>query len=67
LTPREQAGNTTKFRIRSRIEHVLGIQVQRAGHLLLRTVGIIRARAKIGLRNLAYNIDRMGILLTANG
>ena len=66
LTPREQEGNKTKSRIRSRIEHVFGVQVQRAGHLLLRTVGIIRARAKIGLRNLAYNIDRMGMLLTTN-
>ncbi|MCL2790913.1 MAG: IS5 family transposase [Desulfobulbus sp.] len=66
LTPREQEGNTTKSRIRSRVEHIFGVQVQRAGHLLLRTVGIIRARVKIGLRNLAYNIDRMGMLLTAN-
>lgn len=36
------------------------MQAQRAGDLLLRTVGVIRARAKIGLRNLAYNLDRMG-------
>ena len=36
LTPREQEGNRSKSRIRSRVEHVFGIQVQRAGHLLLR-------------------------------
>ncbi|MCL2791049.1 MAG: transposase [Desulfobulbus sp.] len=67
LTSREQEGNRTRSRIRSRIEHVFGVQTQRAGNLLLRTIGIARARAKIGLRNLAYNIDRMGMLLTAGG
>ncbi|WP_321283843.1 IS5 family transposase [uncultured Vibrio sp.] len=63
LTPREQDGNRTRSKIRSRIEHVFGVQAQRAGYLLLRTIGIARARTKIGLRNLAYNLDRMGILL----
>jgi len=67
LRPREQEDNKTKSRIRWRVEHVFGIQVQRSGHLLLRTVGIRRVWAKIGLRNLAYNIDRMGMLLTAKG
>jgi len=67
LTAREQEGNRTRSRIRSRVEHIFGIQVQRAGTLLLRTIGISRARAKIGLRNLAYNIDRMGLLLMASG
>jgi IS5 family transposase len=64
LTPREQEGNKSK--IRSRIEHIFGVQAQRAGNLLLRTIGIARARAKIGLRNLVYNIDRMGMLLATN-
>ena len=66
LPPREREGNRSRSRIRSRVEHVFGVQVQRAGHLLLRTVGIIRARAKIGLRNLAYNIDRMGMFLATS-
>jgi len=42
------------------------VQAQRAGNLLLRTIGIARARAKIGLRNLVYNIDRMGMLLATS-
>jgi tetrahydromethanopterin S-methyltransferase subunit G len=66
LTPREQEGNKRRATIRSRVEHVFGVQAQRAGNLLLRTVGIVRARAKIGLRNLGYNIDRMGVLLAAS-
>ena len=66
LTPREQEGNKIRSRIRSRIEHIFGVQAQRAGNLLLRTIGIARARVKIGLRNLAYNLDRMGMLLAAS-
>ncbi|WP_028585073.1 IS5 family transposase, partial [Desulfogranum mediterraneum] len=64
LTPTEQEGNRTRSRVRSRVEHIFGVQAQKAGNLILRTIGIVRARAKIGLRNLAYNIDRAGLLLT---
>jgi IS5 family transposase len=67
LTESEQCGNRTRARIRSRIEHVFGVQAQKAGNLILRTIGIVRARAKIGLRNLAYNMDRMGMLLASSG
>jgi IS5 family transposase len=67
LTEREQWGNRNRARIRSRIEHVFGVQAQKAGNLILRTIGIVRARAKIGLRNLAYNMDRMGMLLASSG
>ena len=66
LTLREQEGNKTRSRIRSRVEHFFGVQAQQAGNVLLRTIGIARARAKIGLRNLVYNIDRMGMLLATN-
>ena len=67
LTESEQRGNRTRARIRSRIEHIFGVQAQKAGNLILRTIGIVRARAKIGLRNLAYNMDRMGMLLASSG
>lgn len=63
LTQRELAGNRTRARVRSRVEHIFGIQKQKAGDLILRTVGIVRARAKIGLRNLAYNMDRVGMFM----
>lgn len=67
LTQSEQEGNRSRAKVRCRIEHVFGVQAQKAGNLILRTIGIARARAKIGLRNLAYNIDRMGMLLAASG
>ena len=65
LTAREQQGNRTRSKTRSRIEHVFGVQVQRAGNMILRGVGILRATVKIGLRNLAYNLDRYGTLCLA--
>jgi len=63
LTEWEQRGNRTRSKIRSRVEHVFGVQAQKAGNLILRTIGKVRARAKIGLRNLAYNLDRFGMLV----
>jgi transposase, IS5 family len=64
LTKREKQGNKTKATIRCRIEHVFGVMAIMAGNLIVRTIGIIRARAKIGLRNLAYNINRYALLAT---
>jgi len=64
LSEWEKRGNRTRSRIRSRVEHIFGVQAQRAGTLILRTIGIARARVKIGLRNLAYNMDRYCTLAT---
>jgi IS5 family transposase len=66
LTPREKRGNHTRAKTRARVEHVFGIQTMRAGgNLVIRTVGLPRARAKIGLRNLAYNLSRYAKLSIA--
>ena len=62
LTARERQGNRSRSRTRSRVEHVFGAQLQKAGNLILRTVGKVRAYVKIGLRNLAYNLDRYSLL-----
>src|SRR6186997_2342319 len=51
--------NHAKSRIRARIEHVFGSQQSAPGGRIVRTIGIVRARAKIGLQNLAYNIRRL--------
>ncbi len=67
LSDWERRGNRTRARVRSRVEHVFGAQVMRAGTLVVRTIGIVRARAKIGLRNLAYNLERFGMLQAARG
>lgn len=50
--------NNAKSKVRSRIEHVFAEQKYRMG-LVIRTIGIDRARTKIGLANLVYNIKRL--------
>jgi IS5 family transposase len=59
LSAREQAGNTTRSRVRARVEHVFGHQHTSMGGTIVRTIGIVRARTKIGLMNLVYNISRL--------
>jgi transposase, IS5 family len=54
-------GNATRARVRSRVEHVFAAQKCRLG-LVIRTVGMVRARVKIGLANLAYNFTRLAWL-----
>jgi IS5 family transposase len=38
---------------------VFGAQQSAPGGRIVRTIGMVRARAKIGLQNLAYNIRRL--------
>jgi IS5 family transposase len=51
-------GNASRARVRSRVEHVFAAQKCRLG-LIVRTVGMVRARAKIGMANLVYNFTRL--------
>ena len=52
----------TAKRTRARVEHVFGAQQTSPGGRIIRTIGIARAKAKIGLQNLAYNIRRLVML-----
>ena len=65
LTAREQQGNRSRARVRSRIEHVFGVIAMRTGRTVMRGIGFIRIRAKIGLRNMAYNLTRYALLAAA--
>ena len=53
--------NNAKSKIRSRVEHVFAEQKARMG-LFVRTIGIARAKTKIGMANLVYNIRRLAWL-----
>lgn len=54
--PRSTArANAVKSKVRSAVEHVFADQKQRMG-LFIRTIGLPRARLKIGMVNLAYNL-----------
>lgn len=58
LSAREVAGNKTRSKVRARVEHVFGAMVTSMGGKLVRTIGLARARTKIGLQNLTYNMQR---------
>jgi IS5 family transposase len=62
LTAQQKVHNRGRSRIRARVEHVFGHQVTAMGGKLIRTVGLVRARLKIGLKNLTYNFQRFLIL-----
>jgi IS5 family transposase len=59
LSPAQVKANRRKSKIRARVEHVFGAQQTSPGGRIVRTIGIMRARAKIGLQNLVYNIRRL--------
>jgi IS5 family transposase len=59
LSQAQVAANRAKSRIRVRVEHVFAAQENTPGGRLVRTIGMVRAKAKIGLANLVYNIRRM--------
>jgi transposase, IS5 family len=62
LSQAQEAANRRKSKVRARVEHIFGAQENAPGGRLVRTIGSVRAKAKIGLQNLAYNIRRLVIL-----
>jgi IS5 family transposase len=63
LSEQQAKANASRARIRSGIEHVFAAQKHRMA-LFVRTIGIARARVKIGIANLAYNFTRLAWLST---
>ena len=59
LSERQKSANTTRSKVRARVEHVFGHQQSSMGGKIVRTIGIARARFKIGMMNLGYNIRRL--------
>jgi IS5 family transposase len=62
LSKAKAAANRAKSRIRARIEHVFGSQETAPGGRIVRTIGMVRARLKIGLQNFVYNVRRVATL-----
>lgn len=50
--------NHKKSQTRVRVEHVFGFMVNSMRAKVIRCIGITRARARIGLNNLVYNLNR---------
>lgn len=61
MSRRMARANARKSAVRSGIEHVFATQ-KGAMDLVIRTIGIARARTRIGLANLAYNMKRLAWL-----
>jgi len=57
MPERTRVANAQKSKVRSAIEHVFAHQKGPMG-LFVRTIGMARARVKIGLVNLSYNMRR---------
>ena len=58
LTEEQKANNKEKSRTRARVEHLFGFVETSMHGSIVRTIGIARAKAKIGMINLTYNICR---------
>jgi IS5 family transposase len=58
LTELQIASNREKSKVRVRVEHVFGFVENSMHGSIVRTIGITRAKAKIGMMNLTYNICR---------
>lgn len=59
-------GNREKSRTRSRVEHIFGFMENTMNRLYIRTVGLARATAVIGLINLTYNMSRYEQIVRLN-
>ena len=59
LIQQAKSSNRTKSSVRARIEHIFGGQTNDMGGTLVGTIGMVCAKAKIGMKNLAYNMRRL--------
>jgi len=55
----EKRGNKTRSKVRARVEHVFGAQSNDMGGTLVRSIGLTRAKARTGLKDLTYNMRRL--------
>ena len=61
LMQREQQGNRTRSKVRSRVEHIFGAQ-SNLRKKAIRSIGLVRANTEIGMMNLVYNMRRLCFL-----
>ncbi len=58
LSEHKKAVNKTRSSVRARVEHVFGFQKNSMGGKFILTIGLARARTKIRLMNITYNMMR---------
>ena len=59
VTAQAKGSNRTKSTVRVRVEHIFGAQANDMGGTLVRMIGLVRAKARIGMKNLAYNMRHL--------
>jgi transposase, IS5 family len=58
LTEEQKTTNREKSKVRARVEHIFGFVENSMNGSYIRTIGMARAKAKIGMMNIVYNICR---------
>ena len=66
LKKNEIKGNKTRSKVRSRVEHVFGVQAMMAKDRIIRGVGLTAIQTKVTLRNIGYNMMRFSTLANPN-
>ncbi len=64
MPARTRRANAAKSAVRARVEHVFAEQKHRMA-CFIRTIGLARARVKIGMANIVYNLKRLIVLTKA--
>ena len=62
LSEEQQQSNRIKSKTRVKVEHVFGTWVIQMGGKLVRSIGLVQAKAQLGLKNLTYNLLRYTFL-----
>lgn len=58
LTEEQKITNREKSKVRARVEHIFAFVENTMNGSYIRTIGLARAKAKIGMMNIVYNICR---------
>jgi IS5 family transposase len=64
LTQEQKEKNREKSKVRARVEHPFGFMENSMNGMEIRTIGISRARAQAGMKNLVYNLARYALLMS---
>ncbi len=64
LSDDQKQANRTRSKTRAKVEHVFGAWVMQLGGKRVRSIGLVRVKAYLGLKNLTYNLMRYTFLQT---
>lgn len=62
LSDEQKQANRVKSKTRAKVEHVFGAWVMQMGGKLVRSIGLVRVKTYLGLKNLTYNLIRYSFL-----